>query len=120
MFSSDRCVRAKLPGAQALYFDGRRLLKDLAKLKSKTGWPLSRMIAIDDNPSFFQRQYSNLLAVEPFEGEESQLAIFLALHAELDRLQALEDVRPVEKRNWFARWARVECTPITSNSGPAL
>ena len=62
-FTSDRCVRTSLMPEMG-FGEGQRFVKDLRKLERATGWSVERMIAIDDNPDFFTRQYSNLLRVD--------------------------------------------------------
>jgi len=88
---------------------GYELVKDLRKLRKKTGWPLERMIAIDDKPRFFQRQYSNLLAVTPFEGKEMQPRVFPALLAMLETIESMGNVRAVEKRGWYSQSRGILC-----------
>lgn len=84
------------------------LVKDLQKLIRGTDWTLERTIAIDDNPRFYERQYSNLLRVDAYEGgEEAQPGLFPALLDYLGRLAALDNVRPVEKRGWYRRQTTV-------------
>ena len=101
-FSRDRCVRTSLIPEMG-FGEGQQLVKDLRKLERATGWPVERMIAIDDNPDFFTRQYSNLLRVEPYYGEEeTQKDVFVALLDQLNWLHTLENVRSAEKRNWYA------------------
>jgi TFIIF-interacting CTD phosphatase-like protein len=101
-FSSIRCVRTCLIPEMG-FGAGHRLVKDLRKLERVTGWPIERMIAIDDNPDYFTRQYSNLLRVEPYYGEEeTQKNVFVALLYRLTWLHTQDNVRPHEKRNWYA------------------
>ena len=103
-FSRDRCVRTSLMPEMG-FGEGQRFVKDLRKLKRATGWSVERMIAIDDNPDFFTRQYSNLLRIEPYHGEEEmQKDVFVALLDRLAWLHTLENVRPAEKRNWYTRY----------------
>ena len=79
-FCRDRCVRTSLM-PEIGFGEGQRFVKDLRKLERVTGWPVERMIAIDDNPDFFARQYSNLLRVEPYYGEVGdQKDVFIALY----------------------------------------
>jgi len=101
-FSRDRCVRTSLMPEMG-FGEGQRLVKDLRKVARVTGWPVERMIAIDDNPDYFTRQYSNLLPIEPYYGDvEMQEDVFVALLDRLAWLHTLENVRPYEKRNWYA------------------
>jgi RNA polymerase II subunit A small phosphatase-like protein len=103
-FSRERCVRTSLLPEMG-FGEGERLVKDLRKLQRVTGWPVERMIAIDDNADFFTRQYSNLLRVEPYYGgEEMQKDVFVALLDRLTWLHTQDNVRPHEKRKWYAEY----------------
>lgn len=106
IFSHDRCSRTR-PATPMGFGSSYQLVKDLHKLQRITGWPIERMIAIDDDPAYYVRQYSNLLVVEPYYGKrERQKELFPALLYELGRLHALPNVRQVEKRRWYENYLK--------------
>jgi TFIIF-interacting CTD phosphatase-like protein len=106
LFSHDRCVRTSLMPEMGIG-GGQRLVKDLRKLERLTGWPVERMIAIDDDGDYYVRQYSNLLLVDPYYGTvERQQGLFPALLDELAHLYTLPNVRPVEKRRWYEKYLK--------------
>jgi hypothetical protein len=115
LFSHDRCSRTRPEtpmgfGAGA----GYQLVKDLHKLERATGWPIERMIAIDDDPEYYVRQYSNLLTVEPYYGKvERQQGVFPALLDELARLHTLPNVRQVEKRRWYENYLKRKSVDVS-------
>ncbi len=79
-------------------------LKDLKKVK-RAGYDLSRVIVVDDSPEKLGRHYGNHVRVAPYGGEpeDDELMVLLPY---LERLDSLEDVRPVEKRGWRVRPTR--------------
>jgi carboxy-terminal domain RNA polymerase II polypeptide A small phosphatase len=99
VWSSIRCTEYR-------DFENNRVvsLKNLRKLR-RHGHDLSRVVAIDDSPEKYMRNYGNLVRVDPWMGEpgDTQLAD-LALYIEW--LAAHPDVRRVEKRGWsrLASW----------------
>jgi carboxy-terminal domain RNA polymerase II polypeptide A small phosphatase len=73
-------------------------LKNLHKLR-RHGHDLSRVVAIDDSPEKYLRNYGNLIRVDPWEGDPSDVQ--LADLAQYVRwLGSHDDVRRVEKRGW--------------------
>lgn len=105
VYSVDNCVRFRpmmSPGAWDMpYADPYRIeyIKDLRKLK-KFGYKLEHTIAIDDTPSKFRRQYSNLVRVPEFTGDMSD-DVFPKLEKYLTYLNELDNIRPIEKRRWI-------------------
>lgn len=76
-----------------------RSLKDLKKISKKTKTSLKHIIAIDDNPSFYTRQYGNLVKIPAYLGNEDNFS-FDKLYDYLVFLSKQENVRTIEKRNW--------------------
>ncbi|MDX1739720.1 MAG: HAD family hydrolase, partial [Rhodothermales bacterium] len=76
-------------------------IKDLKKVK-KAGYPLERIVMVDDNPEKLSRQYGNLVRVRPYYGElrDDELPW---LSRFLSQLAAVDNVREVEKRGWRER-----------------
>ena len=73
-------------------------IKDLKKLK-KQGYLLARIIVVDDSPEKLERQYANLVRVNPFLGDPCDRELNL-LKSFLEHLATVDDVRKAEKRNW--------------------
>lgn len=104
VFARDRCVRTFMPSFGPYGASHETvLIKDLKKVRRETGYEYNRMIAIDDHAPYFQRQYSNLVAVPEFTGKQER-AVFPHLMRYLDKLARLDNVRPVEKRGWLSRY----------------
>lgn len=72
--------------------------KRLTKLK-QFGFPLERIIGIDDTPEKYAKNYGNLVRVSEFSGdtEDSEL---LNLIEYLDVIRHTENIRKLEKRFW--------------------
>lgn len=108
VFCADNCVKSlpKNYWMDELYTGGnseRIYIKDLKKMSKKTGFPLERMIAIDDKPQFYERQYSNVISVPAFTGQEIKGFSFTELYRYLKELAKLDNIRPEEKRGWLNR-----------------
>jgi carboxy-terminal domain RNA polymerase II polypeptide A small phosphatase len=73
-------------------------LKNLRKLR-RHGYGLDRVVAIDDSPEKYMRNYGNLIRVAPWSGEsgDNQLA---DLAEYVSWVATHEDVRRVDKRGW--------------------
>lgn len=78
-------------------------VKDLRKLRKRLGVDNTTTLAVDDIPENWSRSYSNIIPIDPWDGDDSDTA-FAELQPFLERLQALEDVRPVHKLNWRTGW----------------
>ncbi len=77
-------------------------VKNLGKIRRK--YPLDRVLFVDDTPKSLERQYGNLVAISPFEGDLADDE----LRPLLDYLCTFENctnVRKVEKRDWRKRGA---------------
>jgi RNA polymerase II subunit A small phosphatase-like protein len=72
--------------------------KNLRKVKKK-GYSLERVLAIDDTPEKYRRNYGNLVRVKPFEGDFSDDELN-RLIPYLLRLKDVPNVRKIEKRFW--------------------
>lgn len=81
---------------------GRQVsIKDLRKVR-RLGYPLERVLVIDDSPEKLVRSYGNHLRIAPFEGDPADREL-LDLLPFLDWLRAQEDLRAIEKRTWKTR-----------------
>ena len=79
-------------------------VKDLGKIR-RIGYPLERVIVIDDTANKHERNYGNLVRVSPFEGqpEDNELPYLLQY---LDVLADVDNVRVVDKRGWRRKTTR--------------
>lgn len=80
-------------------------IKNLSKAK-KCGFPLERILVIDDSPAKLQRHYGNLICVRSWHGDPDDtelrdLVPFLAW------LHPVENYRTVEKRDWRIKAAQM-------------
>lgn len=105
VFSRERCVRT-WDYRGNIYASGQPeqlLLKDLKKVRKHTGYDYSRMIAVDDNPVYYARQYSNLITVPEYRARPEK-PVFPHLMSYLEKLAQLDNVRPAEKRGWLSKY----------------
>lgn len=72
--------------------------KRLRKVRKK-GYPLERVIVVDDSPEKHLKNYGNLVRVLPFEGDINDRELDL-LSPYLVTLASCTNVRKVEKRAW--------------------
>ena len=96
LWSNDRCT-LKFNWQTGEY----QFIKDLKKV-TKRGYPLAKILFVDDRPENLVRQYSNLIQVKPFLGDRHDIELQF-LTAYLSRFVEVENVRPIEKRNWRVR-----------------
>jgi RNA polymerase II subunit A small phosphatase-like protein len=78
-------------------------LKDLNKVRRR-GYPLERVLMVDDSPEKLARSYGNLVRVSTWEGDPADDELG-HLAAYLETLGAVPSVRAVEKRGWRHRIA---------------
>lgn len=71
---------------------------DLEKVR-KRGYPLERVIVVDDTARKHERNYGNLVLVRSWEGVEPDDEL-LHLRAYLHTLVDAENVRTIETRRW--------------------
>lgn len=72
--------------------------KNLDKVERR-GFPLERVLIVDDTPKKLERHYGNLVRVRAFEGDPSDTELF-GLIDYLPTLASVPNVRRVEKRFW--------------------
>ncbi|MDY6939695.1 MAG: HAD family hydrolase [Cyanobacteriota bacterium] len=77
------------------------VIKDLKKVK-RQGYSLEKILFVDDRPKNLVRQYSNLIRVNPFLGDRDDVE-FRLLMPYLSTFLEIDNVRPIEKRNWQNR-----------------
>lgn len=73
-------------------------IKDLSKVR-RIGWPLERVLIVDDTPEKCIRNYGNAIYPAPYEGSlaDNELP---HLASYLETLHDVPNVRKVEKRRW--------------------
>lgn len=76
----------------------RHYLKPLAKLK-RFGWPLERMLIVDDTPEKCARNYGNAIYPSEYEGQLHDDELLL-LARYLESIKNVANVRKIEKRGW--------------------
>ena len=74
-------------------------VKDLSNL-SGFGFEKGQILVVDDKPRGLERSYANLIRIPPFEGDPDDDALPRLLDY-LEELGPVEDVRRVEKRDWW-------------------
>jgi TFIIF-interacting CTD phosphatase-like protein len=100
VWSSSRCSRAlnynydRIDGDYPAYYSR----KPLKKVK-RQGYKLESIIAIDDTPKKWEQSYGNLVRVQPFEGDETDVELKYLLFY-LNTLKNAENIRKIEKRWW--------------------
>jgi RNA polymerase II subunit A small phosphatase-like protein len=93
VWSRDRCGRQVDWERQEEYF-----VKDLKKVKRR-GYRMERIVIVEDEPQKVERNYGNALYVTPWYGTSGDDEL-PKLHAYLESLQTVPDVRCLEKRGW--------------------
>lgn len=101
VWSRERCTQRFNPETHDFEW-----AKNLDKLKRK-GYPLERVLMIDDTPEKLAKHYGNLVRVKPFEGDPSDAELF-GLIDYLPTLADAANVRRIEKRHWRKAWAPVD------------
>lgn len=88
-------------GGHADHYSHYHYLKVLKKVK-KRGYPLNRVLIVDDTPGKARRNYGNVIYPREYLGDaaDDELTHLLAY---LLQLKDAENVRTLEKRNWRHR-----------------
>jgi len=84
-------------------WDHLHYLKPLTKVR-KAGWPLQRVLIVDDTPEKCLRNYGNAIYPQAFEGAEDDTEL-VDLARYLVSLKDEPNVRTIEKRRWRDRLA---------------
>lgn len=100
LLSSKRCV-VQLWRAES-YGREERYIKDLQKIV-RHRHELNRLVAVDDKPYLYPRQYGNIIGVPGYEGAVFD-DVLPKLEQYLRHLSTVENVRTIEKRNWMSRY----------------
>lgn len=93
VWSRERCTQRLHAELRNYYW-----IKNLKKVK-RLGFPLERVLMIDDSVEKLEQQYGNHLRLRPFLGqiEDQELRDVLPF---LGWLRGIDNLRSVEKRNW--------------------
>ena len=83
------------------YLMGETVFRKQLKKVARRGWPLERILIVDDTPEKAAQNYGNAIYPRPYEGQEDDNELAL-LSAYLRTLKDVENVRALEKRNWRA------------------
>ncbi|WP_324726129.1 HAD family hydrolase [Actomonas aquatica] len=73
-------------------------VKDLKKVR-RLGYPLERVLMVDDSPEKVERHFGNYVRVEPFYGDQND-RVLPDLERYLRSFISVPNVRTVEKRGW--------------------
>jgi TFIIF-interacting CTD phosphatase-like protein len=73
-------------------------IKDLKKVK-RIGFPLERILFVDDTHSKMARNYGNAIYIQPFEGDHEDHELPKLLRY-LETIHDVENFRKLEKRGW--------------------
>eukprot|EP00005_Dracoamoeba_jomungandri_P000796 CAMPEP_0174249764 /NCGR_PEP_ID=MMETSP0439-20130205/111_1 /TAXON_ID=0 /ORGANISM="Stereomyxa ramosa, Strain Chinc5" /LENGTH=169 /DNA_ID=CAMNT_0015329665 /DNA_START=648 /DNA_END=1158 /DNA_ORIENTATION=+ len=93
IFSASRCT-------EIVTEDGEKVvIKDLKKVKKKSGYPLEKILILDDTPSTWQRNYGNAIGIEGYWGTPDDNEL-LHLMNYLELIGKEQNVRTLDKRNW--------------------
>ena len=92
-WASDRCTPRYDAERQERFW-----LKNLKKVR-RLGYPLERVLMVDDSPEKLSQHYGNHIRVHPFTGDPADDEL-LRLMPFLERLATAENVRVIEKRYW--------------------
>jgi TFIIF-interacting CTD phosphatase-like protein len=95
VWSRQRCTRRFDHEMQAEYW-----LKDLKKI-ARLGYPLERIVVVDDSSEKLERHYGNHIRVSPFVGDQADSELDQLIPF-LQHMSTVENVRLVEKRGWRA------------------
>jgi len=78
-----------------------RTYHSVKKLKKvvKAGYPLERIVMVDDSPEKLSQNYGNHVRIHPYTGDHNDTELRDLLPF-LNWLRTVKNVRSVEKRNW--------------------
>lgn len=96
VWSRERCTQRMNPETHETVY-----LKDLKKV-SRLGYPLERILIVDDTPDKLARHYGNAVYVSLFEGSEEDTELRLLL-SYLESVRQVANYRTIEKRGWRSR-----------------
>ncbi len=77
-------------------------IKDLRKIKKKTGYALDSIIMVDDSKEKLERNYGNAVFVKEFIGQEDDDELIKLLEY-LEIIGEEENIRKVDKLHWHKK-----------------
>ncbi len=80
-------------------YGSRIYIKNLRKVKSK-GFPLERVLIVDDSPEKIRLNYGNAIIIKPFTGDPNDSEL-LKLSRYLELIATYSNYLQLEKRHWF-------------------
>jgi len=89
-----------------------RPTKSMVLVSAKTGWPIERVVCIDNNQDSHLRQRELLLPVKQYDGYEIQPAIFPALLVTLSRLHQAKKIRGAIGYDWYHNACKELRSPV--------
>jgi RNA polymerase II subunit A small phosphatase-like protein len=96
IWSRERCTQRLHPETfQTTY------LKDLKKVR-RLGYPLERIVFVDDTPEKLARNYGNAVYLKSFEGSVYDAELELLLKY-IESIRRVNNYRTLEKRGWRIR-----------------
>lgn len=98
LWCREKCTPRINNDENSLTFRSRYYVKDLKKLKKK-GYPLKKIIVVEDSHKAVRRNYGNAVIVREYRGRADDDELF-RLSDYLQILGPVENVREIEKRNW--------------------
>jgi carboxy-terminal domain RNA polymerase II polypeptide A small phosphatase len=93
LWSAERCTRRFDPET-----GGYSSLKNLRKVRRR-GYPLERVLMVDDSPENLERNYGNHIHITPFQGDPADIELSL-LRDYLEMIRDQPNFRAIEKRFW--------------------
>lgn len=78
-------------------------VKDLRKMKKKTGFSLESIIMVDDSKEKLERNYGNVILVNEFTGQEGDEELSKLLKY-LEVVGGAENVRQIDKLHWSKKY----------------
>lgn len=100
IFTSHECARLARDGMSTPHF---KTIKSVVKRHPQ--YSIDRILAIDDKPEVYARNYGNLVAVSPFRGSPDNELELLGLY--LNTIAGAESLRAIEKRGWRSTATRM-------------
>jgi RNA polymerase II subunit A small phosphatase-like protein len=98
LWCREKCTPRINNDENSLTFRSRYYVKDLKKFKKK-GYPLEKIIVVEDSYKAVSRNYGNAVIVREYRGMADDDELF-RLSDYLKILGSVENVREIEKRNW--------------------
>jgi RNA polymerase II subunit A small phosphatase-like protein len=93
VWARERCTERRDLDTDGIYY-----AKDLKKV-ARRGYPLSKVLIVEDIRKNVEKHYGNAIYITPFHGNANDEELH-ALGLYLGRLASTADMRKVEKRHW--------------------